>query len=44
MKALIIVDIQNDFCPFGALPVENGDKFVLVSKEYLVMFDFVVAT
>jgi len=24
-RALIIVDVQNDFCPGGALPVENGD-------------------
>lgn len=26
--ALIIVDIQNDFCPGGALPVERGDAIV----------------
>lgn len=28
MKALIVVDVQNDFCPGGALPVNNGDKVV----------------
>lgn len=27
-KALIIVDVQNDFCPGGALPVPDGDKVV----------------
>lgn len=27
-KALIIVDVQNDFCPGGALPVKDGDKVV----------------
>jgi nicotinamidase/pyrazinamidase len=26
--ALLIVDVQNDFCPGGALPVKNGDKIV----------------
>ena len=44
MKALIIVDIQNDFCPGGALPVENGDKVVPVANEYMEKFDLVVAT
>jgi len=28
--ALLIVDIQNDFCPGGALPVPDGDKIVPV--------------
>lgn len=27
-KALIIVDVQNDFCPGGALAVNEGDKIV----------------
>jgi len=27
-KALIVVDVQNDFCPGGSLPVMNGDKVV----------------
>ncbi len=26
--ALIVVDVQNDFCPGGALPVKEGDKIV----------------
>ncbi len=26
--ALLVVDVQNDFCPGGAVPVENGDKIV----------------
>ena len=29
-KALIIVDVQNDFCPGGALPVPDGDKIIPV--------------
>ncbi len=28
MKALIIVDVQNDFRPGGALPVPEGDRVV----------------
>ena len=27
-KALIVVDVQNDFCPGGALAVTNGDEVV----------------
>jgi len=27
-KALIVVDLQNDFCPGGALPVKGGDEIV----------------
>ena len=27
-KALIVVDVQNDFCPGGSLAVTNGDKVV----------------
>ncbi|PSR03705.1 MAG: nicotinamidase, partial [Bacteroidetes bacterium SW_8_64_56] len=28
MDALLIVDLQNDFCPGGALPVPEGDTIV----------------
>jgi nicotinamidase/pyrazinamidase len=27
-RALIVVDVQNDFCPGGALAVERGDEVV----------------
>ena len=27
-KALIVVDVQNDFCPGGSLAVANGDEVV----------------
>ena len=27
-KALIVVDVQNDFCPGGALPVPHGDEVI----------------
>jgi nicotinamidase/pyrazinamidase len=32
--ALLIVDVQNDFCPGGALAVEDGDRVVPVLNEY----------
>jgi nicotinamidase/pyrazinamidase len=32
--ALLIVDVQNDFCPGGALAVEAGDRVVPVLNEY----------
>lgn len=44
MTALIIVDVQNDFCPGGALPVQDGDKVVPVINQLQEHFDVVVAT
>ena len=35
---LVIVDVQKDFCPGGALPVPNGDEVVPVLNEYITMF------
>jgi len=43
-KALILVDIQNDFLPGGNLPVPNGDEVVPVANEIMWKFDLVVAT
>ncbi|MCE5191324.1 MAG: bifunctional nicotinamidase/pyrazinamidase [Actinomycetia bacterium] len=44
MKALIVVDIQNDFMPFGALPVADGDAVVPVANALMPRFSLVVAT
>lgn len=33
--ALIIVDVQADFCPGGALPIEAGDRVVPVINDWL---------
>ena len=33
--ALLIVDVQNDFCPGGALPVEGGDRIVPVINRWI---------
>ena len=43
-KALIIVDVQNDFCPGGALAVAGGDAIIPVVNEIAPGFDLVVAT
>ena len=44
MKALIIVDLQNDFLPGGALPVPHGDEVIAVANELQRHFEFVLAT
>lgn len=36
--ALLIVDVQNDFCPGGALPVPQGDRVVPVLNRYIERF------
>ena len=44
MNALILVDIQNDFVPGGALAVPDGDQVVPVVNRLMPLFDRVVAT
>lgn len=44
MKALILVDIQNDFIPGGALAVKDGDAIIPVVNKLQTHFDFIVAT
>jgi nicotinamidase/pyrazinamidase len=36
--ALVIVDVQNDFCPGGALGVPGGDAVVPVLNQYALRF------
>ena len=43
-RALILVDIQRDFCPGGALAVSNGDLVVPVANKVMQDFDLVIAT
>ncbi|HEY0101540.1 MAG TPA: nicotinamidase [Pyrinomonadaceae bacterium] len=43
-SALILVDIQNDFCPGGSLAVKDGDRIVPVVNELQKHFDLIVAT
>lgn len=44
MGALIVVDIQNDFLPGGALAVPRGDEVIAVCNAVMPLFRRVVAT
>ena len=44
IKALLIVDVQNDFCPGGALAVTDGDQVVPVINQLIDQFDVVCAS
>jgi nicotinamidase/pyrazinamidase len=37
-SALLVVDVQNDFCPGGSLPVAEGDRVVPVLNRYIEAF------
>lgn len=43
-NTLLIIDIQNDFCPGGALPVPEGDKIIPIVNKIMNKFFKVVAT
>ncbi len=43
-SALLVIDVQNDFCPGGALAVEGGDKVVPIINRLMPAFPLVVAT
>ena len=43
-KALLVVDIQNDFCPGGALAVNEGDEIIPIVNELMLQFDTVIFT
>lgn len=44
MKALLVVDLQNDFSPSGALPVPEGDEIVSLINALTQSFELVIAT
>jgi nicotinamidase/pyrazinamidase len=37
-NALLIVDVQLDFCPGGALPIPEGDKLIPILNKYIKFF------
>jgi nicotinamidase/pyrazinamidase len=39
-----LIDVQNDFMPYGALPVAEGDQIVPIINKIIYKFDLVVAT
>ena len=44
MKALVVIDPQNDFCPGGALAVADGDSIMQPINEMMGAFDLVILT
>lgn len=44
MKALVIIDVQNDFIPGGSLAVPEGDQIVPLINKLQNHFDLVIAT
>lgn len=43
-KALLVVDVQNDFCPGGALPAPEGDKVIPIINKIFDKFPMVIAS
>ena len=43
-NALIVIDVQNDFCPGGALAVPEGDQIVTGINALMPEFDAVILT
>jgi len=43
-KALLIIDVQNDFCPGGALAVPEGDEIVAGINALMADFSAVILT
>tara|TARA_R110000868_G_scaffold37111_4_gene131375 strand:+ start:65245 stop:65868 length:624 start_codon:yes stop_codon:yes gene_type:complete len=44
MKALILIDVQNDFCPGGKLAVPNGDEIIQPINRIIPLFGHVIQT
>lgn len=44
MHALIVIDVQNDFCPGGALAVADGDSIVAGINQLMAEADCIVLT
>jgi nicotinamidase/pyrazinamidase len=43
-EVLIVIDVQNDFCPGGALAVGGGDDIVPLVNEHMKRFEHVILT
>ncbi|MGB6118643.1 MAG: bifunctional nicotinamidase/pyrazinamidase [Mesorhizobium sp.] len=43
-RALVVIDVQNDFCPGGALAVTGGDEIVPIVNRMIAEFPHVVLT
>lgn len=43
-KALIMVDLQNDFCPGGSLAVKGGNEIIPLANQLQSHFEVIIAT
>ena len=43
-EALVVIDVQNDFCPGGALAVAGGDTIIPPVNQLISRFEHVVLT
>jgi nicotinamidase/pyrazinamidase len=41
---LLVIDVQNDFCPSGALPVPRGDEVIAAIRRIAPDFEHIVLT
>src|SRR6185503_1568692 len=44
MRALLLIDLQYDFCPGGALAVAHGDETIPIANRLMPKFSTIVAT
>jgi nicotinamidase/pyrazinamidase len=44
MRALLLIDLQYDFCPGGALAVAHGDETIPVANRLMPKFSTIIAT
>ncbi|MFT5458638.1 MAG: nicotinamidase/pyrazinamidase, partial [Myxococcota bacterium] len=44
MRALLVIDVQNDFCTGGALAVPDGEAVVPVCNRLMGEFEHIVLT
>ena len=44
MKALILIDLQNDFMSWGSVPIEGSDEVIPLANRLMEQFDLVLAS
>jgi nicotinamidase/pyrazinamidase len=44
MNTLLLIDLQNDFLPTGALPVPEGDRVIPIANTVMPSFDLIIAS
>lgn len=43
-SALLLIDLQNDFCPDGSLAVPEGDQVIAIANQLMPYFKTIIAT